>query len=126
MLFISEGDALEYSKLHNMRMLHGEYTDYGYEVIFDAGHVTRNKMQADWDNEQPYWGVYTVTVNGVLMYKSDVAAIAKLLDVPKKQVKDVTFNLHEAKLWNKKQAEQKAYYLTRNGSYLWRAVRLKY
>lgn len=126
MLFIHEGDALEYCRLHNVRMIHGEYTDFGYEAIFDTGTATRKQLQIDWESEQPYWGIGAVVSNGSTMYKSDVAAIAKALGVPKKTVKDVTFNVHEAKLMTKKQAEQKAYYLTRNGKYLWKAIRLKY
>jgi len=126
MIFADERDALAYARENNLRIYNSAYTDSGFEVDFGAGRVQIERYQKEWEEEQPYWGIYTVISNGSRMFKSDVDTIAKKLRIPKSKVRDTTFNVYEAQLMSKRQAEQKAYYLTRNGRYLWQAVRLKY
>lgn len=125
MTFASEEDALMFAQANNLKIAEGMYTHEGYEVEFIGWRLDMDRYQKEWEEEQPYWGICARVSNGALMYKADVDAIAKRYNVSKKSIKDVTFNANEAKLMSKKEAERKAYFLTRNGHYLWEPIRLK-
>ena len=129
MIFADESDAISFARENNLKISEGRYIDCGYEVEFEEEIRVNSRAIYDckrnWEEQQPYWGVFTIISNGSYMYKRDVEAVAKRYGIPKSRVQDTTFNVYEAQLMSKKKAEDLAFYLTRNGRYYWQPIRLK-
>lgn len=126
MTFDSDREAYSYASQNGLVIDHGEITEAGFDVTFRGDRESRMEAVKEYEDSKPYWGIYTVISNGREMYKRDVDAVAKRAGTPKKNIRDTTFNRYEALLMGKKQAENKAYYLTRNGHCHWKVKRLKY